>query len=135
MIKKYLEKLRTARNQKMEIPQEYPFVMFEEEKQLLKKYLLQTKNYLEFGTGGSTLFALINSEVNITSVDTNIGWITFIKKYRIIRNNLEKRLKIFFVDIGPTKQWGYPVDDREQAKFPDFSSKITLQQSITQILL
>ena len=52
MIKKYLEKLRTARNQKMEIPQEYPFVMFEEEKELLKKHLLQTKNYLEFGTGG-----------------------------------------------------------------------------------
>lgn len=124
MIKKYLEKLRTARNQKMEIPQEYPFVMFEEEKELLKKHLLQTKNYLEFGTGGSILFALINSEVNITSVDTNIGWINFIKKYRIIRNNLEKRLKIFFVDIGPTKHWGYPVDDREQAKFPDFSSKI-----------
>lgn len=123
-MKKISGLFRTFINQKRKIPKEYPFVMYPEEKVLLKKYLSQSNDYLEFGTGGSTLFSLINSNVNITSIDTNKPWISFIKKYRIIRNNLGKRLNIHFVDIGPTKYWGYPVNEDSREKFPDFSSKI-----------
>lgn len=124
MIKKLLEKVKVFRNQQMKVPNDYPFVMFEEEKALLKKELQKAEHYLEFGTGGSTLFSLINSSVKIDSVDTNEPWISFIKKYKIVHNNLGNRLKIHFVDIGPTKYWGYPVNDDAKEKFPNFSSKI-----------
>lgn len=123
-MKKLKEKLVTIWNQQLSIPQKYPFVMYEEEKNLLKKYLQPTKKYLEFGLGGSTIFALIESRVDVISIDTNIGWIDFIKKYKIIRNNLNNRLEINYVDIGPTKSWGFPVNDESKNKFPDFSSKI-----------
>lgn len=123
-MNKIFGKIRTFINQKRKIPKEYPFVMYPEEKILLQKYLRSAKNYLEFGTGGSTLFSLINSEVKITSVDTHKPWISFIKKYRIIKENLEKRLNIHFIDIGSTKNWGYPVNEDSREKFPDFSSKI-----------
>ena len=102
MIKKILEKIKTSVNQRKEIPSEYPFVMYPEEKELLMKIIKKSKNYLEFGTGGSTIFTLINSNTHVTSVDTNEPWISFIKKYKIIKNNLSKKLDIHFIDIGPT---------------------------------
>src|SRR5690606_9419063 len=121
---RYQKKLQTFINQQRRTPKEYPFVMYEEEKLLFKEYLNKSNNYLEFGLGGSTLFALINSDANIISVDTNQGWIGFIKKYRAIKDNLGKRLHIHYVDIGPTKYWGFPVDDTQRNKFPNFSSQI-----------
>jgi len=124
MIKKYVNYLKTLRNQRKDIPEDYPFVMYPEEKILLQKYLLSAKNYLEFGTGGSTIFSLIHSTVQIISVDTNMPWISFIKKYKIIRNNLGKRLRIHFVDIGATKNWGFPVNLDSKEKFPAFSKEI-----------
>lgn len=123
-MKKIIQKLATFWNQQLSRPADYPFVMHEEEKTLLKKYLSHSKNYLEFGLGGSTIFALIKTSVNVISVDTNQEWISFIKKYRIIRNNLNKRLQIFYVNIGPTVNWGFPQSDEFREKFPDFSSLI-----------
>lgn len=124
MIKKLGNKISVFINQRKKIPSEYPFIMYDEEKELLKKIIKNSKNYLEFGTGGSTIFTLINSETFVTSIDTNEPWISFIKKYKIIKNNLAKKLEIHFIDIGPTKFWGYPVDDSHKEKFPKFSSEI-----------
>ena len=86
MIKKLRERISVFINQRKEIPSEYPFIMFDEEKELLKKIIRNSRNYLEFGTGGSTIFTLINSETFVTSIDTNKPWISFIKKYKIIKN-------------------------------------------------
>lgn len=116
----------------MVIPKDYPFVMFEEEKGLLKKNLQNSNNHLEFGTGGSTIYTLINSDANIVSVDTNQNWLSFMKGYRIIEENIGKRLQIHFVDIGPTKNWGFPVDESHREKFPDFSAEIFAKSDASQ---
>jgi len=134
-LKKLIERFKTFLNQRKSIPNDYPFVMYSEEKELLKKYLSNAQNYLEFGTGGSTLFSLINSSVNITSVDTNLPWISFIKKYKIIKDNLGNRLHIHFIDIGPTKYWGYPVNQEYKEKFPNFSSEIFEKESDFDLVL
>ncbi len=134
-MKKLIERFKTFLNQRKSIPNDYPFVMYSEEKELLKKYLSNAQNYLEFGTGGSTLFSLINSSVNITSVDTNLPWISFIKKYKIIKDNLGNRLHIHFIDIGPTKYWGYPVNQEYKEKFPNFSSEIFEKESDFDLVL
>lgn len=123
-MKKLLSKINIIQNQLRAVPKEYPFVMYEEEKVLLKKYLKNSRKYLEFGLGGSTLFALINSNANIVSIDTNESWINFMKKYKIVKQNLGQRLEINYINIGPTKGWGFPVDDAHKEKFPDFSGKI-----------
>ncbi len=123
-MKKILERIKIYLNQKKTIPSSYPFVMYDEEKELLKRYISSSKKYLEFGLGGSTIFTLINSEAKITSVDTNVAWINFMKKYKIIKQSIPDRLKIVHIDIGPTKSWGFPVNNDHQDKFEDFSKKI-----------
>ena len=98
--------------------------MHEEEKVLLKNVLQNSSKHLEFGLGGSTIFSLIETRAEIHSVDTNKEWMNFMKKYRIVKNNLNKRLHIHYINIGPTKSWGFPVDEQYKNKFPDFSSQI-----------
>lgn len=124
LINKSKDDLVTWINQKRSIPKTYPFIMHEDEKELLKKYVQNATSYLEFGLGGSTIFSLINSDANIISIDTNKDWISFMKSYKFIKNNLDKRLSIYYIDIGPTKGWGYPVDESKNENFHKFSSEI-----------
>lgn len=133
MIKKILEKYKINTNKKKAIPTYFPFVMYEEEKEIFKKYIQNSKGYIEFGLGGSTISSLINSQTIIHSVDTNDSWINFMKEYKIIQDNLDKRLHIYKVDIGPTKSWGYPIDDSRKDSYKIFSSKIFSEVDLTLI--
>lgn len=124
IIKNNLRKLEIWIDQKRKIPKAYPFIMHDDEKALFQKYIGNSKNYLEFGLGGSTIFTLLNSDANVISVDTNREWINFMKDYRLIREELDKRLKVVFIDIGETKSWGFPVDENDSENFYKFSSEI-----------
>ncbi|WP_288764181.1 hypothetical protein [uncultured Weeksella sp.] len=128
MIKSSTKKLKdsilTYINQRRDIPNQYPFIMHEDEKELLKKYIKNTQNYLEFGLGGSTIFTLLNSKAKIISVDTNESWIASMMKYKIIRKNIPSRLEILFVNIGETKFWGYPVSNEKKHTFERFSKEV-----------
>lgn len=116
-------------DQQRDSPEYYDFIMTEKEKDLLKKVIITSKNYLEFGTGGSTIFTLENSSADIVSVDTHQLWLDHMKKYRIISKNLGKRLELIKVDIGPTKNWGFPINTENRCSFPDFSSAVFLNNS------
>jgi len=133
MIKKLIENYKINTNKKKAIPTYFPFVMYEEEKELFKKYIQHSKGYIEFGLGGSTISSLIHSQTIIHSVDTNDSWINFMKEYKIIQDNLDHRLKIYKIDIGATKSWGYPVDDSKKENYKIFSSKIFSEVDLTQI--
>jgi hypothetical protein len=123
-MKKLFSDISIFINQKRKIPRNYPFIMHPEEKDLFKALLSDSKNYLEFGLGGSPIFSLINSRTQIVSIDTNHSWIAFMKKFKIIQKFLGDRLKIYYIDIGPTKSWGLPINDSSQEKFENFSSQI-----------
>lgn len=123
-LKRLENDLVTWVNQKRSIPKTYPFIMHDDEKELFKKYIRNSVNYLEFGLGGSTIFSLINSNANVTSIDTNKDWISFMTSYKFIKNNLNHRLSIHYIDIGPTKAWGYPVDENNNENFYKYSSEI-----------
>lgn len=85
------------------------------EQSVLSEILSKTKRYLEFGIGGSTMMA-IDSE-SIGHIDTVESSPEFVEKFRqsspdLISDQVKKnRLNIHVVDIGPTKEWGYPVND------------------------
>lgn len=116
-------KIKIWWNQQLKTPTYYPFVMEDSEKNLLKKYISASRNYLEFGLGGSTIYSLLNSNAKIISIDTNVPWIDFMKAFKVISINLKDRLKIEYINIGPTKNWGFPIDESQAELFPDFSSK------------
>ena len=70
------------------------------EKELFGKYLLKSSNYIEFGAGGSTIYALEKNIKNIYSIETDISWINKLKKFKLIEDKLNKKeLTIKYLDL------------------------------------
>jgi len=77
--------------------------MTNNEIQLFRKYLQKSDNYIEFGAGGSTLYATQNNVKNIYSIETDLEWINKLKNYDLIKNKLEKKeLTIKYLDLECT---------------------------------
>lgn len=74
------------------------------ERILFRTTIKNTKHYFEFGAGGSTYYVCsIPTVETITSVESDM---VYINKIKI----LCPRANILFADIGPTKEWGYPIN-------------------------
>ena len=113
---------------KLEVYSPYPlfykFRMTKNEQKVFNNHIKNSKYYLEFGSGGSTLRILQKSKAKIYSVESSSDWIDYLCKYFIIRNAREKRLFFHHVDIGQTKGWGYPVSKESIELFPNYSNSI-----------
>jgi hypothetical protein len=100
--------------------------------ELFDKTIRDSKCYLEFGCGWSTIRATEYSLAKkIYSVESDVKWFDNISYYlstMCIGNG--SRTKIYHAYIGPTKEWGMPEDlDPNSAVyysnlFPDYSEKI-----------
>lgn len=102
----------------------YQFVMTKNEQALFDRAVNKSQNYLEFGLGGSTIRAIQNSKATIFSVESCVDWIAHMRRYMILRYFENKRLFIFPVDIGPTREWGYPASDSDKHLFGSYSSNV-----------
>lgn len=91
--------------------------MSPEERVMFEKYLTKAKAYYEFGSGGSTKLATRHG-VEVYGVESDKFWV------ETLRKEAGPLCKVEYVDIGPTKEWGYPVDETEKAKFPKYSEAI-----------
>lgn len=100
------------------------FEMTKAEKIIFKKIVENSDTYLEFGMGGSTIYALKNSKAKIYSVESSKKWVKHMREYFYIRSSEKTRLELFQIDIGKTKEWGHPVGDESKEKFPGYSGKI-----------
>ena len=106
-------------------PEIYPCALSPDEIQTLKKYLRESKNYLEFGAGGSTFIALSMPEPKIYSVESDLNWINYLKSWKIIKQAGDNnRLKFIHADIGPTVEWGYPANGNMKDEFYKYSSSV-----------
>jgi hypothetical protein len=105
-------------------PKFYSFVMSENEIMLFDIIVNRSKVYLEFGMGGSTLRTLQNSKANIYSIDSDLNWINLIRRYWIIRFYENRRLHLLHINIGRTKEWGYPEGIDSVALFPNYSANV-----------
>jgi hypothetical protein len=72
-------------------------------------------NYLEYGCGGSTIYALKNTACQVASVDTSQPWID---KVLSAAGTAATRLTIDYIDIGPIREWGIPENYTSRAAFP-----------------
>ena len=59
---------------------DYDFIMTGRERKCFEKYVLKSRNYLEFGMGGSTIFYLRNSGGKVCSVEANSRWLEFLRR-------------------------------------------------------
>ena len=102
----------------------YPFIMSSDEKVFYEEAIKESYHYLEFGLGGSTLRAIQKSKSTIYAVESSPEWINQMRKYLVLRYYENKRLFLFPVNIGPTRDWGYPETNNDQNLFEAYSSSI-----------
>lgn len=106
------------------IPVDYPMLLSIDERELLIKYFKDSKNYLEFGPGGSTFAALLNSNCRITAIESDQDWIDYLRTYKFISDNENNRLNFIYVDIGKIKNIGKPLNDEKKENYPNYSTGI-----------
>ncbi len=102
--------------------------MTAKETALFESYLVKSKSYFEFGSGGSTKLAIRNN-IEVHGVESDKYWVDTLKE------ETGSLCKVDYVDIGPTKEWGYPVDNTHRDKFPRYSKAILQHDTAFDLIL
>lgn len=92
----------------------------EEEAAFLRNAYGGASTILEYGTGGSTVLAAEQPGKTLVGVESDAKWLCALNSY-LAANALPSPPILFHVDIGPTKAWGYPVDETAWRQFPDYA--------------
>ena len=95
--------------------------MSDEEAALFLSFVRNSRNYVEFGAGGSTVVASKHVQSSILSVDSSCDWLD---QVRTACASSRTRPELIFVDIGPTAEWGFPTDPAMKPRWPDYHSAI-----------
>lgn len=90
---------------------------------LFRDLLGKATSYLEFGAGGSTILASSFKNIKrIDVVESDPDWVEGIKAQSDVQQAVSAgKLHFHLVDIGPTKEWGYPVDQSKESAFHNYS--------------
>lgn len=76
---------------------------------LLDSLLQRSTEFVEYGSGGSTLMALSHKVPRITSVDSDSAWLDAIGQRRATMEPAYGGVhETCWIDIGATGEWGYP---------------------------
>lgn len=93
--------------------------MSEGELAFLTKFLSKSANYLEYGSGFSTLLAANLVSKRIVSIETSKEYRDFMISEMPL-NRKSTSFEIIHTDIGQTGLWGYPVNDLESEKWANY---------------
>jgi hypothetical protein len=95
--------------------------MSAEEAALFLSFVRNSRDYVEFGTGGSTVLASKHVKNSILSVDSSRQWLDQVKSACA---SCQTKPELTFIDIGPTGDWGFPTDASTKARWPDYHSAV-----------
>lgn len=110
------QKKRTTPNKQNDFQLPSAPAMTVAEQQLFLSYLKQAKHYFEFGSGGSTVWA-VEQDLTVQGVESDPAWVN------ALQDKLGDKCQVAVVDIGPTGDWGYPLTQQTD-KFPAYSQAI-----------
>jgi protein O-GlcNAc transferase len=92
-----------------------PVLMSDKQRTTFLKHLKQAKGYFEWGCGGATLLAdATPSLLHVSSVESDYEWAKKVSE-------LAPNSNIIWVDIGATKEFGYPVEENLKQAWPRYS--------------
>ncbi|NGM47643.1 hypothetical protein G5B31_19090 [Rhodobacter sp. SGA-6-6] len=77
---------------------------------------------LEYGSGGSTLLAA-EAGAEVWSVESDAAWAARMRGW-LAGHPAPGRVHLLHADIGPTRDWGHPVDDAAFRRWPDYALKV-----------
>jgi hypothetical protein len=93
--------------------------MDEEGLSFFKGALKNSKCYLEFGCGGSTVYASNQENIqHIISIDTDLRWVTKIQEETA---NCNTNLYLDHLDLGEVGDWGTPINKTQCRDFYKYS--------------
>lgn len=95
--------------------------MSPDEVTFLKNEIAEAKYFLEFGAGFSTKLALQNNNTQIISVETSAQYIEALKEEIATAPKSTSKVDFIHIDIGPTRDWGRPVDESKIESWPAYS--------------
>lgn len=87
-----------------------------QEAELLREQYTKSQVILEYGSGGSTALAADLPGKTVFSVESDAKWAKMMESW-VTSCGTSSHVHIHHVDLGPTKAWGYPVDDRHWRRF------------------
>jgi hypothetical protein len=73
---------------------------------------------LEYGTGGSTVVAADLARV-VFSVESSADWYAMMTEW-FRQNPAKATVHLHHGDIGKTRQWGFPADNKQVAKWSNY---------------
>eukprot|EP00439_Symbiodinium_sp_Y106_P031781 s183_g3.t2 len=95
--------------------------MYQQELQLLEKYLHAARTFFEFGMGASTLHVASEFQQleKIVSVDMDKKWVNRVRKHAFLSNGSlsPRRIKLLHVYIGRTVGYGFPLQNMSRCRY------------------
>lgn len=95
----------------------------EEEAEYLRQTYRNGRVILEYGSGGSTVFAAQQPGKLVFSVESDRAWALDLQR-KIDEADLPSEAILHHVDIGETGRWGRPKDDRSWRYFHRYPTSI-----------
>ena len=78
---------------------------------------------LEYGSGGSTVLAAEMPGKTVFSVESDPAWAAGLRGW-FNDNPTPSCPVIHHADIGPTREWGHPLDDRAIKRWPGYALSV-----------
>lgn len=97
----------------------------EAEAALLRDEYARAEVILEYGSGGSTVLAAEMPGKTVFTVESDKNWAQRMRRWFAETPPAEgTEVDVIWSDIGPTKEWGHPVDEIEWRSFPEYPLKV-----------
>ena len=98
------------------------------ETSVLARYRDRSRNYFEFGCGGSTVFC-DSPQRRTKSVDNNTEWLNK------VRPLIGATTELIYVNTGPVLDYGNPADPTKVTGFADYSLAFSQRDPSTDLVL
>lgn len=100
---------------------EFELTFPSEELVFLKAEYDKASSILEYGSGGSTVYAATETKAEVLSVESDKAWAESLEATLKERNVDPQRAKVQWINIGKTKKWGYPADHTRWRNYPNYA--------------
>ena len=90
---------------------------------IITSFYASARAYVEFGCGGSTVLATKLVKEKVITIDSDQTWLSKVEA-ACQTQNTKLRPQICFVDIGPTRELGYPADESRRDAWPHYHEQV-----------
>ncbi len=94
----------------------------EAEASVLREAYRAAQTVLEYGSGGSTLMAAELGK-RVFAVESDQNWAQMMRNW-LAAHPVQVAVDVIWANIGPTTDWGRPVDDRKWKSFARYALEI-----------